>query len=153
MLRDVFYWRDGQLVHLQDDENELRHWVMLALKELHRRYLEDGWPEVAAPEDVIEHVMQEFSFCWVGSTLTAFTIGQPWFSSGYVLNEVFVVPFGTTPTLRDVDDAFQAIARRVGVRRIVLGSRAAPRGRNAAVARLYGRLGYSISAYQLTKEL
>lgn len=152
-MRDVFYWRDNELVHLQDSETELRHWVLLALRELQRRYLQDGWPEVAAPEDTIEHVMREFSFCWVGSTLAAFTIGQPWFSSGYVLNEEFVMPFGTTPSLRDVDAAFQAIAKRNNVHRILLGSRAAKGGRNAAVARLYQRLGYSVSAHELTKVL
>lgn len=147
----VFYWRDGQLARLQDNETELRNWVLLALKELNSRYKEFGWAEVVEPEEVIEYVMQEHFFCWVGSTLAAFQIARPWFSKEHALIEAFVVPFGTTPTLADVDAALVAIAKAAKVRRIVTGTRAAPRGKHAGLGRKYEQLGYSFSTIEMTK--
>lgn len=149
----VFKYVDGVLSTYEEDNGELAAWVLRAAIWLKESYKVQGWKDIKEPVDVVQEVMDSFYFMWVGSTFVAFSVEQPWFSNSTVVAEEFVVPFGSTPKLADVVAALTVAGQAAGATRLVIGTRAAPRGKHAALARMYNRQGLASSAMELTKEI
>lgn len=85
-----------------------------------------------------------------GYTLVGCGVSGDWFTSEIMVVEEFVVG---TARLSSVVDALSAYGKTKGATRLILGTRAVPRGKHSALARLYESTGCVVSCVELTKEI
>lgn len=111
---------------------------------------EQGWDQLISPEEGVDLMFDPQK---VLLTSDGGMIGldrySPWFTKEECLVEEFIV--GTTVEV--ATRALETVARKNGLSRIILGTRAVPRGKHQALARMYESAGYSVSTIELTKEI
>lgn len=146
---DVLRWEDNQLTCYQENRNKLildLHHVMSCLKD---QYEGQGWKNLC-PYTAAVNAVDDFDLVYVDGGLIGFTVGQPWFvSGGDCISEEFVYDVPVDTVVKVLKD----IGTRAGCKRLLLGTRAVPRGKHAALARLYEGQGLAVSTIELTMEL
>lgn len=144
---------DGKrLAPYEEQRNVVRQAVLKALQWLYSGLQEQGWSGVKKPEELVDHVIDEYDLLLVGETLVAYSVGEVWFLQGLVISEEFVAPIGEHPAdLKLVVEALTKIGSLLGCSRLSLGTRANPR--QEALARLFRQSGLSVSTIELTREI
>lgn len=83
--------------------------------------------------------------------LVSYLVDLPWYSDERVLCEMAVIRMTPTGSIKDVINYFEREAIELGCDRIVTGTLLATN--DQVLARLYQRHGFSVSAWQLSKEI
>lgn len=149
MSARFFSWDNG-LVPCEWSDSTARKLVRISLSALAQAYASTGW-ELESEDDALAALEENgTAFVFVGSSIVAVNLDTPWFSKESVIYEEFVdegIPLAT------VIAVLEAAARKIGVRRILVGTRAAPNQRHAGLAKLYTQEGMTVSTVELMKVL
>ncbi len=141
-------WVNGEIVPSHLSPRGAMSLLRISLSELAKNYSHTGW-ETLSPEDAAKNLIDEDTiFVFVDYKIVAVSMSQPWFSAEAVITEEFVdegVP------LHVVNAILEFVARTVGVKRILVGTRAAPNQRHAGLAKLYSREGLTVSTVELMR--
>lgn len=147
MIR-FFSWENNSLTECVWSESTARRLVRISLSTLRERYEVTGW-DLLRPDDALANLDElGTTVVFVGDLCVAMNIDQPWFSKEPVLYEEFVddgVPLGTVVSI------LEHAAKVVGIKRILVGTRAAPNQRHAGLAKLYTQEGMAVSTVELMK--
>lgn len=150
MSTRFFSWDGDDLMACQWSESTARRLVRISLSSLRMAYLATGW-ELVSEDDALESLTEEGTvFVFVGDRIVAVNAEAPWFSAETVVYEEFVdegIPLATVVAV------LEAVARRLEVKRILVGTRAAPNQRHAGLAKLYTQEGMTVSTVELMKVL
>ena len=138
-------WVNGEFVPCIFTERAQRSLVLLELFKLHEGYKDTGW-KLVEPEEALEALTPCNLFVFVGSAPMCISASTPWFSAEMVLAEEFVGAGIDTDTAADI---LRAACEMQGVRRFVVGTRAAANQRHAGLAKLYQKSGLSVSTIEL----
>jgi hypothetical protein len=149
----IYLIENGQLAHYMDSEASVRKDVLAALRWLHKQMTESGWRNVNPPETLVDHCMQEYMFLYVGNSIIAVDVVEPWFVAETVLAEEFNAPFAgdTGADVSEITTAMAIMAAAAGCTMYSLGTRANTRQRG--LARLFEKTGARLSTIELVKEL
>lgn len=147
MIR-FFSWENNSLTGCIWTEGTARRLVRIALSSLHDRYKGTGW-DLLSPDEALMN-LDELGTVVVfdGPLCVAVNIDKPWFSREQIVYEEFVedgVPLATVVAI------LEHIARQMEVKRILVGTRAAPNQRHAGLAKLYTQEGMAVSTVELMK--
>lgn len=142
-------WTGHNLEQVDLSYHAAKSLVLNALYGLKQRYVETGW-STKDPEEAFRALIDEEAlFVFTRShRVVCLTMCQPWFSGEDVLCEEFV---DEGVSLEEVTELMEYVARGANVRRLVAGTRAAPKQRHAGLAKLYSKQGWSVSTMELTR--
>lgn len=146
----VISWDGQQLTYLQEERHSVRTLMLELLCRLRDEYACQGWKHIAEPELIVDDVLDSVTLMRTATGYVGFTLGTPWFMSAPIISEEFVV-MGTN--LTDAVEGLKEIGRRHGAVRVTFGTRAAHNGRHQGLARVYERLGCTVSTIELTTEI
>lgn len=129
----------------------LRSLALVDLTILADRYKGTPWT-LRRPEDALEQLLE--SDCILVSLshqrLMCVSLGQPWFSTDWVLSEEWL---GDCVTVPEAIGVLTALGKALNVQRFEVGTRATPGQRHEAAARLYQRQGLRLSTCVLEGEI
>lgn len=129
----------------------LRKLMLADLTILAHQYRDTPWV-LKRPEEALEEILDgdDVLIVFPDNRLMCASLVQPWFSKDWVLSEEWV---GHGLTTDEVIRAMRMIAKTLQVKRIVVGTRAAPGQRHEAVARRYQQQGLRLATIVLEDEV
>lgn len=129
----------------------LRRLMLVDLTILAAQYTGTPWT-LKRPEEAQEALLESDAILVVfpDNALMCVSLGQPWFSSDWVLSEEWL---GHGVNTDRAVQALQHIAKALNVKRFEVGTRATPGQRHEAAARLYQRQGLRLSTCVLEGEV
>lgn len=141
-------WINGALVPCEWSARGCRSLVRLSLSVLAERY--PDW-DLATPDEALDRLTSEDEdtvFVFVDDKVLCLSVSMPWFSWDNVLSEVFV---DEGISLEEIVTIMECVAKTTGLSRIAVGTRAVPGGRHAGLAKLYSRVGMTVSTIELMR--
>ena len=145
---EYLQWDGHQLTHHLEDRNILVAQLTQVMQTLRDQYAVQGWKGVMSAEGLAEYAVSEVELVTDGSRWLGFSVVRPWFLTEEVVSEEFIGGFNTAEAV----DILKAVANVAGATRILVGTRAAPKGKHRGLSKLYQNLGLAVSTIELTLE-
>lgn len=124
----------------------IRHRIISELTGLAEGYKDTGW-KLADPVEAFATIKDEFTFVLLESGgMMAVSTNVPWFAQEHVLCEEWL---GAGVTTTEAASAMKAICKQAGISRFEVGTRAVPKQKHSAAARLYQRDGLRLTTITL----